>query len=275
MTDKPIDTRTGGLTAATYEAIRYEQTDGVATVTLSRPEVHNAMNQAMRRELLEVFTHLRTDDGVRAVVVQGAGEKAFSAGADIREFLEPPVVTQFREARRRVDFRREMERCPQAIIAAIRGYAFGGGLELALACDIRVAADDAQLGLTEVNLAIIPGGGGTQRLPRLVGRGKALEMILTGMRIPAAEALRIGLVERVVPVAELPSAAQALARTIADKAPVAMRYAKEAVVGGLGLPLDDGIRLENDLATLLRTTEDRVEGAKAFVEKRKPRWTGR
>jgi enoyl-CoA hydratase len=275
MTDKPIDTRTSGPTAAKYEAIRYEEADGVATVTLSRPEVHNAMNQAMRRELLEVFTNLRTDDGVRAVVVQGAGEKAFSAGADIREFLEPPVVTQFREARRRVDFRREMERCPQAIIAAIRGYAFGGGLELALACDIRVAAEDAQLGLTEINLAIIPGGGGTQRLPRLVGRGKALEMILTGMRIPAAEALRIGLVERVVPVAELPSAAQALARTIADKAPVAMRYAKEAVVGGLGLPLDDGIRLENDLATLLRTTEDRVEGAKAFVEKRKPRWAGR
>jgi len=248
--------------ATRYEAIRYEQADGVATVTLNRPDVHNAMNQAMRRELLEVFTRLRGDDAVRAVIVTGAGEKAFSAGADIREFLEPPVPTQFREARRRIDFRREMERCPQPIIAAIRGYAFGGGLEMALACDIRIAADDAQLGLTEINLAIIPGGGGTQRLPRLVGRGKALEMILTGMRIPAAEALRIGLVEQVVPVADLPAAAMALARTMAEKAPVALRYAKEAVVGGLGLPLDDGIRLENDLATLLRTTEDRVEGAK-------------
>ena len=183
--------------ATRYEAIRYEQADGVATVTLNRPDVHNAMNQAMRRELLEVFTRLRGDDAVRAVIVTGAGEKAFSAGADIREFLEPPVPTQFREARRRIDFRREMERCPQPIIAAIRGYAFGGGLEMALA------------------------------------------------------------------------------RTMAEKAPVALRYAKEAVVGGLGLPLDDGIRLENDLATLLRTTEDRVEGAKAFVEKRKPRWTGR
>ena len=260
--------------ATRYEAIRYEQADGVATITLNRPDVHNAMNQAMRRELLEVFTRLRGDDQVRAVVVTGGGEKAFSAGADIREFLEPPVPTQFREARRRIDFRREMERCPQPIIAAIRGYAFGGGLELALACDIRIAAEDAQLGLTEINLAIIPGGGGTQRLPRLVGRGKALEMILTGMRVPAAEALRIGLVERVVPAAEVHSAAQTLAKTLAERAPIAMRYAKEAVGKGLGMSLENGLRLENDLATLLRTTEDRIEGAKAFLEKRKPRFTG-
>src|SRR5262249_36854411 len=157
----------------------------------------------------------------------------------------------------------------------IRGFAVGGGLELAVACDMRVASDDAQLGLTEVNLAIIPGGGGTQRLPRLVGRGKALEMILTGARVSASEALAIGLVERVVPAAEVLAHAQALARTLADKAPVAMRYAKEAVVKGLELPLSDGLRLENDLATLLRTTDDRVEGARAFLEKRKPRFTGR
>jgi enoyl-CoA hydratase/carnithine racemase len=257
------------------EPVRYEEQDGIVTLTLDRPDVLNAMNNAMRSQLLEIFTRLRTDDAVKAVVIAGAGERAFCAGADIREFLEPPTPTHFREARKRLDFRAEMERCPQPIIAAIRGFALGGGLELALACDIRIAADDAHLGLTEINLAIIPGGGGTQRLPRLVGRGKALEMILTGMRVPAAEALRIGLVERVVPVAELMPAAQALARQIADKAPIALRYAKEAVVGGLGLPLADGIRLENDLATLLRTTEDRVEGAKAFVEKRKPKWTGR
>jgi enoyl-CoA hydratase len=257
------------------EPVRYEATDGIATLTLDRPDVLNAMNNAMRAQLLEIFTRLRTDDAVKVVVVTGAGERAFCAGADIREFLEPPTPTHFREARKRLDFRAEMERCSQPIIAAIRGFALGGGLELALACDIRIAAEDAHLGLTEINLAIIPGGGGTQRLPRLVGRGKALEMILTGMRVPAAEALRIGLVERVVPVAELMPAAQTLARQIADKAPIALRYAKEAVVGGLGLPLADGIRLENDLATLLRTTEDRVEGAKAFVEKRKPRWTGK
>jgi enoyl-CoA hydratase len=258
-----------------YEAIRYELADGVATITLNRPDVLNAMNNPMRVELLEVFTRLRSDEAVRAVVVTGAGERAFCAGADIREFLEPPVPTRFREERRRLDFRREMDRCPQPIIAAIRGFALGGGLELALACDIRVAAEDAQLGLTEINLAIIPGGGGTQRLPRLVGRGKALEMILTGMRVPAAEALRLGLVERLVPAAELLPSAQALAKSIAEKAPIALRYAKEAVVSGLELPLAAGLRLENDLATLLRTTEDRVEGARAFVEKRKPRWSGK
>jgi enoyl-CoA hydratase len=209
------------------------------------------------------------------IVVTGAGERAFSAGADIREFVEPLVPVRFREERRRLDFRQALDRCPQPIIAAIRGYAFGGGLELALACDLRIAGEDAQLGLTEVNLAIIPGGGGTQRLPRLVGRGKALEMILTGARLPAAEALRIGLVERVVPATEVLRAALDLARTLATKAPVALRYAKEAVVKGLELPLADGLRLEGDLSTLLRTTEDRVEGARAFLEKRSPRWTGR
>jgi enoyl-CoA hydratase len=263
------------MNAMAGEPVRYEAKDGIVTLTLDRPDVLNAMNNAMRAQLLEIFTRLRTDDGVKVVVVTGAGDRAFCAGADIREFLEPPTPTHFREARKRLDFRAEMERCSQPIIAAIRGFALGGGLELALACDIRIAAEDAHLGLTEINLAIIPGGGGTQRLPRLVGRGKALEMILTGMRVPAAEALRIGLVERVVPVAELMSTAQALARQIADKAPIALRYAKESVVGGLGLPLADGIRLENDLSTLLRTTEDRVEGAKAFVEKRKPKWTGK
>src|SRR5262249_48642601 len=151
------------------------------------------------------------------------------------------------------DFRQVMDRCPQPIIAAIRGYALGGGLELALACDIRIASEDAQLGLTEINLAIIPGGGGTQRLPRVVGRGKALEMILTGARIPASEALRIGLVERVVPPTELMATALELARTLAAKPPVALRYAKEAVVKGLELPLAEGLRLEGDLSTLLQT----------------------
>jgi enoyl-CoA hydratase/carnithine racemase len=257
-----------------YEAIRYELADGIATITLNRPAVHNAMNERMREELTACFGELVRSEDARVIVVTGTGERAFSAGADIREFVAPQVPVRFRDGRRRVDFRAAMDRCPQPIIAAIRGFALGGGLELALACDIRIAGEDSQLGLTEVNLAIIPGGGGTQRLPRLVGRGKALEMILTGARIDAREALRIGLVERVVPATEVLSSAQALARTLAEKAPVALRYAKEAVVKGLGLPLEDGLRLENDLATLLRTTDDRIEGAKAFLEKRKPRFTG-
>jgi enoyl-CoA hydratase/carnithine racemase len=258
----------------TYEAIRYELAEGIATITLNRPAVHNAMNERMREELTACFGELVRSEDARVVVVTGTGERAFSAGADIREFVAPQLPVRFRDGRRRVDFRAAMDRCPQPIIAAIRGFALGGGLELALACDIRIAGEDSQLGLTEVNLAIIPGGGGTQRLPRLVGRGKALEMILTGARIDAREALRIGLVERVVPATEVLSSAQALARALAEKAPVALRYAKEAVVKGLGLPLEDGLRLENDLATLLRTTDDRIEGAKAFLEKRKPRFTG-
>ena len=257
-----------------YEAIRYELADGIATITLNRPAVHNAMNERMREELTACFGELVRSEDARVVVVTGTGERAFSAGADIREFVAPQVPVRFRDGRRRVDFRAAMDRCPQPIIAAIRGFALGGGLELALACDIRIAGEDSQLGLTEVNLAIIPGGGGTQRLPRLVGRGKALEMILTGARIDAREALRIGLVERVVPATDVLSSALTLARALAEKAPVALRYAKEAVVKGLGLPLEDGLRLENDLATLLRTTDDRIEGAKAFLEKRKPRFTG-
>jgi len=258
-----------------YEAIRYELADGVATITLNRPEVHNAMNEKMREELTACFGDIAQNADVRVVVATGAGEKAFSAGADIREFVAPQVPVQFRAHRQRVDFRAAMDRCGQPIIAAIRGFALGGGLEFALACDIRIASEDSLLGLTEVNLAIIPGGGGTQRLPRLVGRDKALEMILTGVRIDAREALRIGLVERVVPAGEALSAAQTLALTLAERAPVALRYAKEAVVKGLELPLAEGGRLENDLATLLRTTEDRIEGAKAFLEKRKPRFTGK
>jgi len=259
----------------TYETIVYTVEEQVATITLNRPDVHNAQNDTLRREMYQAFSGLIIDDDVKVIVVTGAGDRAFSAGADIREFVEPASPTQLRERRKRIEYRAMMDRCPQPIIAAINGFALGGGLELALACDIRIAAENATLGLTEVNLAIIPGGGGTQRLPRLVGKGKALEMILTGARIPAAEALRIGLVERVVPTGEALKAATELARTIAEKAPIALRYAKEAVVKGLGMALEDGLRLEGDLSTLLRTTEDRLEGAKAFLEKRKPRWAGK
>jgi len=259
----------------TYDTILYAVEEHVATITLNRPDVHNAQNDTLRRELHHVFSALTTDDDVKVIVITGAGARAFSAGADIREFVEPASPTELRERRKRIEYRSVMDRCSQPIIAAINGFALGGGLELALACDIRIAAENATLGLTEIDLAIIPGGGGTQRLSRLIGRGKALEMILTGAKIPASEALRLGIVERVVPAGEALTAAAELARTIAAKAPIALRYAKEAVVKGLGMSLEDGLRLEGDLSTLLRTTEDRVEGAKAFLEKRKPRWTGK
>src|SRR5712692_11397253 len=174
----PRGHRRKGSVALPEKVVRYDAQDGVALITLDRPDVLNAMNNQMRTELFEIFTRLRMDESVKVLVVTGGGDRAFSAGADIREFLEPPTPTHFRESRKRLDFRSEMDRCPQPIIAAIRGFA--------LACYIMVASEDAQLGLTEINLAIIPGGGGTQRLPRLVGRGKALEMVLTGMRVPAA-----------------------------------------------------------------------------------------
>src|SRR3989442_1096642 len=226
----------------TYETLLYDVADGVATVTLNRPEVHNAMNERMRQELTRCFGEVATSDAVRVVVVTGAGERAFSAGADIREFVEPQVPVRFRESRRRVDFRAAMDRCPQPIVAAIRGYALGGGLELALACDLRIASEDAQLGLTEINLAIIPGGGGTQRLPRLIGRGKALEMILTGARIDAREALSLGLVERVAPPAGGPPRRRGPPPPPPAKGPAAPPYAQGAVGKGLELPLADGPR---------------------------------
>ena len=258
----------------TYETLLIERRHHVAYVTLNRPAALNALNVTLRQDLKQFFTTTQADSDVRLVVVTGAG-RAFCAGADIKEWTEPTSIVEDRQERLRLNFWDAMSHCEQPIIAAINGYALGGGCELAMCCDIRIASDRAQLGLTEVTLGIIPGGGGTQRLPRMIGRGKALELILTGARIPADEALRIGLVERVVPSGEALKAATELARTMAAKAPVALRYAKEAVVKGLELPLADGLRLEGDLSTLLRTTEDRLEGAKAFLEKRAPRWTGR
>ena len=182
----------------TYDTLLVEQQQHVVYVTLNRPTALNALNTPLRRDLKQCFTDLQADPDVRVVVITGAG-RAFCAGADIKEWREPTSVVEDREDRLRLNFWQAMSRCEAPIIAAINGYALGGGCELAMCCDMRVASDQAQLGLTEVTLGIIPGGGGTQRLPRLVGRGKALELILTGRRIDAPEALRLGLVEQVVP----------------------------------------------------------------------------
>src|SRR5262245_12002852 len=211
---------------------------------------------------------------VRVVVITGAG-RAFCAGADIKEWRKPTSVVEDREDRLRLNFWQAMSCCEVPIIGAINGYALGGGCELAMCCDIRIASDQAQLGLTEVTLGIIPGGGGTQRLPRLVGSGKALELILTGKRIDAHEALRLGLVEQVVPHDRLEAVVEELARTIVSRAPLAVKYAKEAIVRGLELPLSEGLKVESELYTLLRTTEDRMEGARACQEKRPPQFKGR
>jgi len=248
------------------QVVRYEVEDGIAVITVDNPPV-NALGPGVREGIIESVEKGNADPNVSAMVLIGAG-RSFIAGADIRQFGKPRP----QPARRSTDV---LDDSAKPVVAAIHGYALGGGLEHALACNYRIAVPSAKVGLPEVLIGVLPGGGGTQRLPRLVGRGKALEMILTGARIPAAEALRIGLVERMVPAGEALKAAHELARTIAEKAPIALRYAKESVVKGLGMALEDGLRLEGDLSTLLRTTEDRVEGAKAFIEKRKPRWTGK
>ena len=257
-----------------YETLLVERRSQVAYVTLNRPDALNALNTTLRQDLQLFFTDVEYDPDVRVVVITGAG-RAFCAGADIKEWKEPGSVVEDREERRRLNFWGAMSRCACPIIAAINGFALGGGCELAMCCDIRIASDRAQLGLTEVTLGIIPGGGGTQRLPRLIGRGKALELILTGRRVEAQEALRLGLVEQVVPHEQLMAAVEDLAQTIISRAPLAVKYAKEAIVRGLELPLEEGLKVEAELSILLRTTEDRMEGARAFKEKRPPRFKGR
>ncbi len=257
-----------------YETLLVEQRNDIAYVTLNRPTALNALSSALRRDLKQCFTDLQASRGVRLVVMTGAG-RAFCAGADIKEWREPSSAVEDREHRQQLDFWEAMSRCEQPIIAAINGYALGGGCELAMCCDIRIASEQAQLGLTEVTLGIIPGGGGTQRLPRLIGRGKALELILTGKRLAAHEALRLGLVEQVVPHDHLMVAVEELVQTIISRAPLAVKFAKEAIVRGLELPLEEGLKVEAELSILLRTTEDRMEGARAFKEKRPPRFKGR
>jgi enoyl-CoA hydratase len=258
----------------TYETLLVERRHQVAYVTLNRPTALNALNATLRRELKQFFADIQADSQVRLVVVTGAG-RAFCAGADIKEWREPTSVVEDRQDRPGLDFWDTMRHYEHPIIAAINGYALGGGCELAMCCDIRMASDLAELGMTEVTLGIIPGSGGTQRLPRLIGRGKALELILTGKRIDAHEALRLGLVEQVVPHNQLMAAVEALAQTIISRAPLAVKYAKEAIVRGLELPLDEGLKVEAELSILLRTTEDRLEGARAFKEKRPPQFKGR
>ena len=250
-------------------AIDYSKEGRIGIITLNRPEAYNSVNIATIRELHDALVTLRDDPEVWAGIITGAGEKAFCAGADIKEML--PFIKE--HEKRPWDFPATILRgldLWKPLVAAINGVALGGGLEIALACDIRIAAENARLGTPEVTLGIMPGWGGTQRLPRMIPWCKAAEIVLMGKPIDAQEAYRIGLVNKVVPLPELMPTARKWAEIICEAGPLAVRAAKEAMLRGSSMPLEDGLRLENSLFTHLLDTEDYVEGKTAFVEKRKP-----
>ena len=257
-----------------YETIIVERKGAVGVIRLNRPDKLNALNMKLGHEVGAALGEFEADEAVRAVVVTGTGDRAFAAGADIQEFAGKSPKDMWRDFGPSSMYN-VVGRFPKPIIAAINGFALGGGCELAMACDIRIASEKAQLGQPEINLGIIPGGGGTQRLPRLVGLGKAMEMILTGDRIDARTAKDLGLVDEVVPPEELEKRALELASRIAEKAPVAVRLAKEAVKASARLPMEQGLERELDLISIAFSTEDKEEGVRAFLGKRPPQWKGR
>ena len=256
-----------------FETILLERRGPVAILRFNRPDKLNAMSSKMKDEIIAALHDLELDDAIRVAVLTGAGDKAFVAGADINEFKGRTSIEQW-------DLYQEpflydaVDRFTKPVIAMINGYCLGGGCELALACDIRIASERAQLGQPEINIGIIPGGGGTQRLPRVVALGKAMELILTGDRISATEAHRIGLVDEVVAHDQLESKTMEIANRIADKSPIAVRLAKQAVKASTRMGLDAGLRYEQSLFSLVFATHDKEEGVRAFLEKRPPKWTG-
>jgi enoyl-CoA hydratase len=256
------------------ENIRVEKNGMLAIVILDRPKVLNALNAATFAELSSVFDELETDKEVRAVLLTGAGERAFAAGADIRDLATAQEGTGRAFALRGQEVLRKIETLSKPVIACVRGFALGGGCELAMACTLRIAADDAKFGQPEVKLGVTPGYGGSQRLPRLVGRGAALKLLLTGAIIDAREALRIGLVDEVVPAAELMQRAETLASEMAAQAPLAIAETLHLVDEGLDLPLDLALLREADRFGYLCDTADKAEGTQAFLEKRTPVWKG-
>jgi len=233
-----------------FQTVIYEKNESIARITLNRPEALNSYNFQMRDELFEVLSAIKDDDEVAAVILKGAGDKAFCAGADLTEFLIAPSPVIARNVRQERDVWGLFLSLPQPVIAALHGYVLGSGLEMALCCDLRIASEDARFGFPEVELGIIPAAGGTQTLPRVVGRGKALEMLLTARQIDAGEALDSGLVNRIVPRGKLLPAAEEIAGKISCYSRNAVRYAKQAVIRGLDLPLAEGLELERRLATL-------------------------
>jgi len=258
-----------------YETLLCEVKDLVATVTLNRPKVLHALNSQVFDELESGFRTLAADPAVRVILLTGSGEKAFAAGADINEIAATDATTGQAKALRGQSVFRLIETCGKPVIALVNGFALGGGCELAMACTIRIASDNARLGQPEVKLGLIPGYGGTQRLHRLVGAPAALKLLLTGDMIPAAEALRIGLVDEIVPADQLIPRGEALAKAIVAMAPLAVAGCIEAVQQGTVLDLEAALKIEAEIFGRLCSSTDKAEGTSAFLEKRPPVWIGR
>jgi enoyl-CoA hydratase/carnithine racemase len=248
-------------------AVDYVKEGRIAIMTINRPEAMNALNADVSREMREAMIDFRDNNDLWVAIITGAGDRAFSAGADIKDF-RPATQEDMERVRDAAPVRADTIWKP--FIAAINGYALGGGLEMAMTCDIRIAAEHAQLGQPEINIGFMPGAGGTQRLTRFVPRAIAAEILLTGNRITAQEAYRIGLVNKVVPLDKLMDTAKEMANTICSRGPLGVRASKEAMIRGYDMVLEDGLKLESQLATHIRTTDDFMEGARAFVEKRPP-----
>src|SRR5437763_11744958 len=259
----------------TFENLLFEQKDSIAYVAINRPKVLNALNAATMGELRAVFTQLKDDREVRVVILTGGGEKSFVAGADIGELQKNNPVEAKEYTHRGQEVIDLIENLGKPVIACINGFALGGGCEIAMACTMRLATDSAKLGQPEVKLGIIPGYGGTQRLPRLVGKGIAMQLLLTGEMISAQEAHRIGLVNEVVPAAELIPRAETIAQAIIKNAPLAIQYTMEAVNKGMETPLAEGLYLEAVLFGAACATEDKREGTSAFLEKRQAQFKGK
>lgn len=256
------------------DEILFEKKGKIATITFNRPEVHNAFNREMERGLERTLDQIESDSDIRALILTGAGEKSFLSGSDIKELSKRTTLTGIEVSSKRQSLLNRIGELPIPSIAAINGYAFGIGCEIALACTFRFASRKAKLGQLEINLGIIPGAGGTQRLPRLIGKSKALELILTGKIVDAEEAFNIGLVDKVFNHESLMEECIKFADTIAEKSPVAIRYALWAVNRGMELELDSALRLESLCLGACFSSEDSKEGLRAFLEKRKPQFKG-
>lgn len=257
-----------------FETLIVSVEEGIGTITLNRPEVLNALSTQVFSELSQAAQNLADDEAVRVIIITG-GDKVFAAGADIRGMVNSSVLDVALEGRPSQKAFQLIENIPKPVIAAVAGYALGGGCELTLVCDVRIAADNAKFGLPEITLGILPGAGGTQRLPRLIGAGKAKELIFSGDFIDAQEALRVGLANKVVPAEELMSEAKRLAKRFASRGAVALRMAKSAVNEGLRMDLAAGLQYEHKCFSLLFATQDQKEGMQAFLEKRKPKFQGK